>query len=107
MSIAPFEPAELKIVDRQENAIVCVFRSAEGGEFPMKFQRSQAADFAAQLEKEVAADKSSSHGSYTPEDLRFELNDFAAPSNHRRYLPEQVLFELNGVRITPHIARFG
>ena len=55
MPIAPFEPAELNIIDRQEDAIVFVFRSAEGGEFPMKFQRAQAADFAAQLQREAAA----------------------------------------------------
>jgi hypothetical protein len=53
MTVAPFEPAEMKIVDRQDNAVVVVFQSAEGGEFPMKFQRAQLAGLVSQFEKEV------------------------------------------------------
>jgi hypothetical protein len=39
MPVAPFEPAEVKIVDRQDDAVIVVFQSAEGGEFPMKLQQ--------------------------------------------------------------------
>jgi hypothetical protein len=53
MPIAPFEPAEVKIVDRQDDTVVVVFQSAEGGEFPMKFQRPQLAGLVSQFEKEV------------------------------------------------------
>ena len=53
MAVAPFEPAEVKIVDRQDDAVVVVFQSAEGGEFPMKFQRTQLAGIVSQFEKEV------------------------------------------------------
>ena len=53
MPVAPFEPAEVKIVDRQDDAVVVVFQSAEGGEFPMKLQRTQLAGLVAQFEKEV------------------------------------------------------
>ena len=53
MPVAPFEPAEVKIVDRQDDAVVVVFQSAEGGEFPMKFQRPQLAGLVSQFEKEV------------------------------------------------------
>ena len=53
MAVAPFEPAEVKIVDRQDDAVVVVFQSAEGGEFPMKFQRAQLAGLVSQFEKEV------------------------------------------------------
>ena len=53
MPVAPFEPTEVKIIDRQDDAVVVVFQSAEGGEFPMKFQRSQLAGLMAQFEKEV------------------------------------------------------
>jgi hypothetical protein len=53
MPVAPFEPAEVKIVDRQKDAVVVVFRSVEGGEFPMKLQRTQLAGLVTQFEKEV------------------------------------------------------
>ena len=53
MPVAPFEPAEVKIVDRQDDTVVVVFQSAEGGEFPMKFQRPQLAGLVSQFEKEV------------------------------------------------------
>ena len=53
MPVAPFEPTEVKIIDRQDDAVVVVFQSAEGGEFPMKFQRSQLAGLIAQFEEEV------------------------------------------------------
>src|SRR4030081_1145645 len=53
MPVAPFEPAEVKIVDRQDESVVVVFQSAEGGEFPMKFQRPQLAGLVSQFEKEV------------------------------------------------------
>jgi len=53
MPVAPFEPTEVKIIDRQDDAGVVVFQSAEGGEFPMKFQRSQLAGLIAQFEEEV------------------------------------------------------
>ena len=53
MPVAPFEPAEVKIIDRQDDALVVVFQSAEGGEFPMKFQRPQLAGPVSEFEKEV------------------------------------------------------
>jgi hypothetical protein len=53
MPIAPFEPVEVKIVDRRDDAIVVVFQSAEGGEFPMKFQRGHLAGLFSQFEEEV------------------------------------------------------
>ena len=53
MPVAPFEPTEVKIIDRQDDAVVVLFQSAEGGEFPMKFQRSQLAGLIAQFEEEV------------------------------------------------------
>jgi hypothetical protein len=52
MPAAPFEPTEVKIVDRQDDAAVVVFRSAEGGEFPMKFQRPQLAGLVSQFEND-------------------------------------------------------
>ena len=58
--VAPFEPTEVKIVDRQDDAVVVVFQSAEGGEFPMKFQRPQLAGLVSQFEKEVG------HGQAVP-----------------------------------------
>ena len=60
MPVAPFEPTEVKIVDRQDDAVVVVFQSAEGGEFPMKFQRPQLAGLVSQFEKEVG------HGQAVP-----------------------------------------
>jgi hypothetical protein len=66
MPIAPFEPAEVTVVDRQDDAVVFAFRSALGGEFPMKFQRSQFADFAAQFEKEVAPQGAQTAAHYHP-----------------------------------------
>jgi hypothetical protein len=53
MPVAPFEPAEVKIVDRQDDAVVVMFHSAEGGEFPMKFQWRQLAGLVSQFEREV------------------------------------------------------
>ena len=53
MPVAPFEPAEVKIVDRQDDAVIIAFQSAEGGEFPMKFQRNQLAGLILQFEEEV------------------------------------------------------
>ena len=53
MPVAPFEPTEVKIIDRQDDAVVVVFQSAEGGEFPIKLQRPQLAGLVAQFEKEV------------------------------------------------------
>jgi hypothetical protein len=53
MPVAPFEPTEVKIVERQDDAVVVMFQSAEGGEFPMKFQRPQLAGLVSQFEKEV------------------------------------------------------
>jgi hypothetical protein len=58
MPLAPFEPAEVKIVDRQDDAVVVVFQSAEGGEFPMKLQRTQLAGLVTQFEKEVGRSQS-------------------------------------------------
>ena len=53
MPVAPFEPAEVMIVERQDDAVVIVFHSAEGGEFPMKFLRTQLAGLISQFEGEV------------------------------------------------------
>ena len=53
MPVVPFEPAEVKIVDRQDDAVVIAFQSAEGGEFPMKLQRTQLAGLISQFEEEV------------------------------------------------------
>jgi hypothetical protein len=54
MPVAPFEPTEVKIVERQDDAVVVMFQSAEGGEFPMKFQRPQLAGLVSQFEKKSA-----------------------------------------------------
>jgi hypothetical protein len=53
MPVAPFEPAKVKIVERLDDAVVIMFQSSEGGEFPIKFQRTQLAGLPSQFEKEV------------------------------------------------------
>jgi hypothetical protein len=50
MALAPFEPAEVEVIDRREDTVVLVFRSAEGGEFPMKLQQKQVAGLISKLE---------------------------------------------------------
>ena len=70
MPIAPFEPVEVSIIERQDDAVIVAFRSAEGGEFPMKFQRPQLAGVVSQFAKEVGHAASTEHRITSDQNVR-------------------------------------